>query len=57
MTLSFNHLVGAAKERKRHRKSKRLGGLEIDVQVDFSGLLDGHSGRLFAFEKVAQGHA
>jgi hypothetical protein len=37
---SFDHLVGAAEQRERDRKAERLGGLEVDVQLDFGGLLD-----------------
>ena len=34
----FDHLVGAAKQRKWHRKPERLGGLEIDGHLDLGDL-------------------
>src|SRR5437867_3135307 len=38
--LLFDHLVGTAKQRERKGKTERLGGLEVDDQLDFRGLLD-----------------
>jgi hypothetical protein len=35
----FDHLLGAQQERFRDRKPERLGGLEIDDQLDFRDLL------------------
>jgi hypothetical protein len=32
---SFDHLVGAGKDRLRNRKPQRLGGLEIKHQFEF----------------------
>ena len=29
----LDHLVGAGKERWRHREAERLGGLEVDYQL------------------------
>jgi hypothetical protein len=37
---SFDHLVGALLKMKRHLKSQRLGGLDIDNQLQLSRLLD-----------------
>jgi len=37
---SFNHLVGARRQPRRHVEVERLGGLEVNDRVDFSGLLD-----------------
>ena len=31
----FDHLVGAAEQVERHGEAKRLGGLEVDRQLDF----------------------
>jgi len=37
---SFNHLVGAQQERLRDRQAKRLGGIQIDDEIEFGRLLD-----------------
>src|ERR1700730_17043497 len=50
---SFKHLVGAAEKRERDRKAERLGGLEVDVQLDFAGLLDRQIGGVVALENPA----
>ena len=50
---SFDHLVGAAEQRGREREPDRLGGLEVDDQLDFRGLLDRQVGGLVAFEDPA----
>jgi hypothetical protein len=36
----FDHLVGAAEQREREGKAERLGGLEVEDQFDFCGLLN-----------------
>src|SRR5688572_13174010 len=46
----FYHLVGATEQRQRDRDAKRLGGLEVDDQLDLGGLLDRQVGGLFALE-------
>jgi hypothetical protein len=47
---SFDHLVGAAEQRKRNGQPERLSGLEVDDQLDFRGLLDRHIGGALALE-------
>jgi hypothetical protein len=48
----LNHLVGATRERKRHRDPKRVGGLEVQEQLDFRGSLYRQLTWLFAFENT-----
>jgi len=50
---SFDHLVGAGEQRNWEREPERLGSLEVDDQLDFSGLLDRQGGGLLAFENSA----
>src|SRR5436305_12824677 len=47
---SFDHLVGAGDERRRHSNAKRPGSLHIDDQLEKGGLLDRQVGRTGAFQ-------
>jgi hypothetical protein len=44
----FDHLVGKREQLIRNLKAERLGGLEVDHQLEFGGLLDGQIGWLLA---------
>jgi hypothetical protein len=50
---SFDHLIGGIQEPFRNRQTECLSGLEIDVQLDFSGLLHRQVGGLVALENPA----
>src|SRR6516162_4389671 len=49
----FDYLVGGDKQSFWHRDAERLGGLEIDEQFDFCGLLDWQVRRLLALKNAA----
>src|SRR5262249_15687311 len=49
----FDHLVGAAEQRERKVNAERLGGLEVDEQLDFCDLLSGEVGRPLGLENAA----
>src|SRR6266850_4703780 len=46
----FNHLVGAAEQRKWDVEPERLGALQIKEQLDFCGQLHRQVARLFSLE-------
>jgi hypothetical protein len=37
----FDHVVGDGEDARRDGQAKRLGGLEVDGQLELSRLLDG----------------
>src|SRR5262245_59459091 len=48
---SFDNIISARKQCRRQFEAERLGGLEVDEQLNFCGLLDGQIGpvhRLYA---------
>src|SRR2546429_6596132 len=49
----LDHLVGAAEQRDWKSDAERMGGLEIDDQLGFCGLLHREVGRLLAFEDAS----
>src|SRR5262245_16849554 len=50
---SFDHLVGDREQLGRHVEAERIGGLEVDHQFEFGGLLDREVGRIGAVENLA----
>src|SRR5271165_1702060 len=50
---SFDDLVGAGEDRLRHGEAERLGGVEIDDQLECRRLLDRQIGRLGALEDLS----
>jgi hypothetical protein len=49
-TPSFNHLVGAGKQRSRHFNAEHLGGPKINDQLELVRLFDRKIGGLGTFE-------
>src|SRR6266446_9957590 len=54
---SFDDLVGAGEDRWRHGEAERLGGLEIDDQLESRRLLDRQISRLLALEDLSDVNA
>ena len=46
----FDHVVGGYKKGLRHREAERLGGLEVEHELEFGGLHNRQVGRLLALE-------
>src|SRR5262245_66413186 len=46
----FDHVVRARLQRRRHAETQRLGGLEVDIKLDFRAPQDRQIAGLFAFE-------
>src|SRR5271165_6438902 len=47
---SFNHFIGPQQERLGYRQAKRLGGRQVDHELEPGRLLDRKIGGLCAFE-------
>src|SRR5579864_5453518 len=55
-TNSFNHLVGGHLHDQWNSKTERLGGLEVDHELEFGGLCDRQIARLLALENPSGVH-
>jgi hypothetical protein len=49
---SFDHLVGAREQLVWHSHAKRLGGVEVDHQLELRCLLNGKISRLVSIENT-----
>ena len=50
--MSFDHLVRLEKDGRGNRETKGRGGLQVDDQLEFGGLLYGQVGGRRAFEDL-----
>src|SRR6516164_3217149 len=50
---SFDHLVGESEQPVRHRQPERLGGLEVEHQLELRRLHHWQVGGFLAFENAA----
>src|SRR5215469_4550640 len=51
-TPSFNHLVRQRKQLVRHVQAERLGGLEVEHELELAGSYDRQFGRLLALQNA-----
>src|SRR6516165_7028180 len=51
--VSFDHLVGAREQRRRHFEADCFGSVQIDHQFELAGLLNGQLPGLLAFKDAA----
>src|SRR5438034_831754 len=49
---SFDDLIRPQQQRRRDRQTERLGGLEVNHELELRGLLDGEVARLRALEDL-----